>query len=130
MANTALDGAEYISLRSYKRDGSPVDTPVWCAGLEGKLVIFTLQESYKVKRVARNPRVQVAACDVRGKLKGPWSDGTCTPVERGSAHERDAYAAFARKYGLKMRIGNFFSSLVGRRKRRLVLEVALSGAAA
>ena len=125
MAHTAFDGDEYISLRSYKRDGSAVDTPVWCAPLQGKLVIFTLQESYKVKRVARNPKVQVAKCDVRGKLLGPWSDGTCAAVEGLSAHEADAYAALTRKYGLKMRVGNLLSSLTGRRKRRVVLEVAL-----
>jgi PPOX class probable F420-dependent enzyme len=126
MAATAFDSDSYISLRSFKRDGGSVDTPVWCAPLDGKLVIFTLRESYKVKRVARNPHVQVAKCDVRGKLLGPWQDGTCAMIERGSAREDQAYAAFTRKYGLKMRIGNFFSSLVGRRKRRVVLEVAVA----
>jgi PPOX class probable F420-dependent enzyme len=126
MPNTPFDDAEYISLRSYKRDGGAVDTPVWCAPLDGKLVLFTLRESFKVKRVQRNPRVQVAACDVRGKLLGTWHDGTCTTVEKASEHEKRAYAALTRKYGMKMRIGDFFSTLAGRRKRRLVMEITLA----
>ena len=38
MDSTPLDDAKYISLRSYRRDGAPVDTPVWQAPLDGKLV--------------------------------------------------------------------------------------------
>lgn len=123
--HTPLDGAEYISLRSYKRDGAAVDTPVWCAPLDGKLVIFTLKESFKVKRIRRNPKVQVAKCDVRGGLRGDWHDGTCRSIEGDAAHEQRAYAALVTKYGWKMRIGNFFSTLTRRRGRRVVMEISL-----
>jgi PPOX class probable F420-dependent enzyme len=126
---TPLDRVPYINLRSYKRDGSPVDTPVWCAPLDGKLVIFTLRESYKVKRIARNPRVQVAKCDARGSLLGPWYDGSCSAVS-DAAHEARAYAALHEKYGWKMRVGDFFSSLSGRRKRRLIMEITVGAQAA
>jgi uncharacterized protein len=125
-ATTPLDDAEYVNLRSFKRDGTPVDTPVWCAPLDGKLVIFTLRESYKVKRVRRNPKVQVAACDVRGGLRGPWLDATCRAIESDPAYEARAYAALTRKYGWKMRVGNVFSTLSGRIKRRLVMEIVLT----
>lgn len=128
MASTPLDQADYISLRSYKRDGTAVDTPVWCAPLAGKLVLFTLRESYKVKRVKRNPTVQVARCDMRGKLLGPWLDGTCRAVD-DAEHESRAYAALTAKYGWRMRVGDFFSGLVGRKRRRVILEIALTAAA-
>ena len=120
-----LQRSEYISLRSWKRDGTSVDTPVWCAGLEGKLVVFTLRESYKVKRIARNPKVQVASCDLRGKLLGPFCEGTCHAIE-DAEREASAYEALTRKYGWQMRVGNFFSALTGRKRRRVVLEIALS----
>jgi PPOX class probable F420-dependent enzyme len=123
---TPLEDAEYINLRSFKRDGAPVDTPVWCAPLEGKLVIFTLRESYKVKRVRRNPKVQVARCDVRGRLFGAWHEGTCRALEAEPEHEVRAYAALTRKYGWKMRVGNFFSTLSGRIRRRVIMEIALA----
>jgi PPOX class probable F420-dependent enzyme len=123
--DTPFDDAQYISVRSFKRDGNAVDTPVWCAPLDGKLVIFTLRETYKVKRVQRNPRVQVARCDVRGNLRGSWQDGTCHLVEDREQEAR-AYAALTRKYGWKMRAGDFFSALSGRKRRRVVLEISLA----
>lgn len=123
--STPLDDASYISLRSFRRDGTPADTPVWFANDGGALVVFTLRESYKVRRVARNPKVQVARCDMRGGLQGPWLDGTCTLVESGSTRERQAYSALLAKYGWQMRIGNVLSSLSGRRKRRVVMAIEL-----
>jgi PPOX class probable F420-dependent enzyme len=124
--STQLDRVPYINLRSYKRDGGAVDTPVWTAPLDGKLYVFTLRESFKVKRIARNPKVQVAKCDVRGKLLGPWLDGECREIEKGSDLEKRAYDAFIDKYGLTMRIGNIMSTLAGRMKRRVMLEIALA----
>lgn len=125
---TPLDDAEYINLRSYRRDGSAADTPVWCAPCDGKLVIFTLREAYKLKRIRRNPKVQVARCDIRGKLLGPWLHGQARTVD-ASAEEVRAYAALNAKYGLRMRIGTVLSTIVGRARRRVVIEIALDAAA-
>lgn len=126
METTPLDDAQYISLRSYRKNGTAVDTPVWVAPLDGKLMVFTLDDSYKVKRIARNPDVQVARCDIRGKLEGPWLEGRCVAVERGSEQEKRTYRAFDRKYGLVMRAGTVLSRLSGRARKRLVLEVSLA----
>ena len=121
----ALADEQYISLRSYRKNGTPADTPVWVAPLDGKLMVFTLADSYKVKRIARNPKVQIAKCDVRGKILGDWHDGTCVAVERGSDEEKRTYASFNRKYGLVMRLGTVMSTLVGRARKRLVLAITL-----
>ncbi len=121
----ALGREEYVNVESFKRDGGGVKTPVWIAELDGKLVLFTLGESFKVKRVARNPKVRVAPCDVRGGLRGDWVDGSCVLVD-DPAHEARAYKALRDKYGLKMRVGDFFSRLSGRMKRRKVLEITLA----
>jgi PPOX class probable F420-dependent enzyme len=123
-ASTPLDDAKYINLRSYKRDGGAVDTPVWVATLDGKLVFFTLRETFKVKRIRRNPRVQVARCDVRGNLLGPWLDGQCVEVDDPERQAR-AYAVLRQKYGLVMRAGDVLSRLSGRMERRVLFEVTL-----
>lgn len=125
---TPLDGDPYVSLLSYKRDGSGVETPVWAAPLDGKLVVFTLRDSYKVKRVRRNPKVRVAKCGMAGKLLGPWHDGNCTIVE-DREHEARAYAALDAKYGWKMRLGTLLRSIFGGLEKRVILEIALSGEA-
>lgn len=124
---TDLDRAQYISLLSYKRDGGGVETPVWAAPLDGKLVIFTLKDSFKVKRVGRNPKVRVAKCTVSGKLLGPWVDGTCVLVSDKTLEAR-AYAVLHEKYGLMMRIGTLFRTLTGGLDKRVVLEITLADA--
>jgi len=126
MAATPLDDARYISLRSFRRDGSAVDTPVWCAPLDGGLVVFTLRETYKVKRVQRNPSVQVARCDARGGLRGEWLDATCRVLGDEPELEARAYAALTAKYGWQMRVGDFFSRLSGRMPRRVILVITLA----
>ena len=122
---TPLDHESYISLASYRKNGTLVETPVWAAPLDGKLVVFTLRETYKVKRVQNNPAVRVAKCDVRGKVLGEWHDATCRVVT-DLEHEKRAYAALRKKYGLMMRLGDVASTLTGRMKRRVVLEIALA----
>ncbi|HEY2735076.1 MAG TPA: PPOX class F420-dependent oxidoreductase [Polyangiales bacterium] len=117
----------HFSLRSYKKSGDPVDTPVWFAPLDGKWVVFTDGTSYKVKRIQRDPKVQVARCDARGKLLGPWIPGTARVLENEAELEKRAYGALNAKYGLIMRLGTLFSAIAGRRGRRKVLEIALDG---
>jgi PPOX class probable F420-dependent enzyme len=120
-------GAKYVSLRSYKRNGDPVDTPVWFAHVGDKLMVFTDGTSFKVKRIRRNPKVQVALCDVRGNLRGSWQPATCRPLDNESEpeHVATAYAALNAKYGLLMRFGTVFATLFGRARRRLILEITL-----
>lgn len=122
----ALRDAKYINLRSFKKDGSPVDTPVWFAGVAPeRLVVFTVATSYKVKRIRRNPNVEIARCDVRGKLLGPWSPATCRALDDEPDRIKRAYDALNARYGLLMRIGTVFATISGRVKNRLVLEITL-----
>lgn len=66
---------KYLSLTSFKRDGTPVGTPVWFVAEDGHLLVETDADSYKVKRIRRNPHVRIALCDARGRLRGPSVDG-------------------------------------------------------
>ena len=123
-ATTPLDDERYINLETFKRDGGGVKTPVWAAPLDGKLVIFSAGDAFKVKRVRRDPRARAAGCDVRGKVHGPWFDGTCRVIEDPAGIER-AHGALRKKYGLQMVVTDFFATLSGRAKRRAWLEVEL-----
>jgi len=121
---TELDHDPYVSLVSFKRDGTPVATPVWAAPLDGKLVVFTLRDSFKVKRIRRNPRVRVARCGMSGRVQGPWHDGACVIVT-DPGHEARAYRALDDKYGWQMRLGTLLRRLFGGLEKRVVLEIAL-----
>ncbi len=123
---TPLDNAEYINLETFKKSGDGVKTPVWCAPLEGKLVVFSEGKAYKVKRVRNNGKVRVAPCDVRGKVLGGWHEGTARVVDHDAAFEKRAYAALTQKYGWKMRILDFFSSLAGKKGKRALIQISLT----
>ncbi|MCH7869415.1 MAG: PPOX class F420-dependent oxidoreductase [Myxococcales bacterium] len=114
----------YINLETFKRDGNGVKTPVWCAPLGDKLVVFTEAKAFKVKRLSRDPKIRVARCDMRGKVRGEWCTGTGRLAD--SQAEQDlAYAALHKKYGWIMRVTDFFSTLTGRIHGRAILVLSL-----
>lgn len=123
---TSFDREPYVSLVTYKRDGTGVETPVWAAPLDGKLVVFTLRESFKVKRLRRNPKVRVARCNLTGKVLGPWEDGTGVVVD-DPAYEKRAYEALDAKYGWQMRFGTLLRRVFGGLEKRVILAITLGG---
>jgi PPOX class probable F420-dependent enzyme len=64
-----FDG-KYLSLTSFRRDGTGVAIPVWFVSDNGHLLVETDADSYKVKRIRRDAHVRVAPCDARGRLHG------------------------------------------------------------
>jgi PPOX class probable F420-dependent enzyme len=64
-------GGKYLSLTSYRKDGSPVATPVWFVDDGERYYVITSASSYKVRRIRRNPSVTLAQCTASGKLRGP-----------------------------------------------------------
>jgi PPOX class probable F420-dependent enzyme len=60
---------KYLSITSYRRDGSGVSTPVWFATEGDRLLVMTAATSGKIKRIRRNPYVTVAPCSARGKIE-------------------------------------------------------------
>ncbi len=119
-----LDRQRYLNLATFRRNGRAVETPVWFALREGRLYVFTDGTSGKVKRLRANPRIRIAPCDMRGKLKGDWGEGQGRIIDEPAAVEA-AYAVLRRKYGLQMRVIDFFSGLAGRISRRAILELEL-----
>ncbi|WP_225731754.1 MULTISPECIES: PPOX class F420-dependent oxidoreductase [unclassified Nocardia] len=71
-----LGSADYVLFTTYRKDGTPVATPVWAVADDGKLYIWTVTDSWKVKRLRRNPAVTVQPCNVAGKPRGPIVAGT------------------------------------------------------
>jgi uncharacterized protein len=65
----ALFPGRYLSVTSFKRDGTGVSTPVWFVSDGSRLFALTNLNSAKVRRMRRNPRVLVASCRADGKLR-------------------------------------------------------------
>jgi hypothetical protein len=73
----------------------------------------------------RDARARVAACDVRGGLRGPWLEATGRILESADEVER-AHAALRAKYRWQMPITDFFAWIAGRIKKRSYLEITVT----
>jgi uncharacterized protein len=60
----------YLSVTSFKRDGTGVATPVWFVADGSRLLALTDLHSAKVRRMRRNPHILVAPCRADGRLRG------------------------------------------------------------
>ena len=119
-----LERESYLSLATYRRDGRSVATPVWFAAEAGSLWVFTAGDSGKVKRLRNSARARVAACDVRGKVHGPWHDAKAFITDDPTRIAR-ANALLLAKYGWQMRLTDLFSRLSGRYAKRAYLEIRI-----
>ncbi|WP_330180956.1 PPOX class F420-dependent oxidoreductase [Nocardia sp. NBC_01503] len=91
--------AKYVLLTTFKKDGTPVGTPLWAALDNGRLYIWTVTDSWKVKRIRRNPEVTVQACDVRGKAHGDIVKGTAKILDDAGGDR--VRGLVKRRYGLQ-----------------------------
>ena len=66
---------KYLSIATYRRDGTLVATPVWFVEQDGRLLVETDSSSGKVKRIRRDPAVRIALCTASGKLRGDQVPG-------------------------------------------------------
>jgi len=66
-----IQGQKYISLKTFRKSGVGVATPVWFGEVDGKLYVMTRGDMGKTKRIRNNPQVKVAPCTIGGKVTGP-----------------------------------------------------------
>ncbi len=65
-----LDGHQYMSLTTFRKDGTPVPTPVWFVEHNGRLYVTTDGTSGKAKRIRNSGKVTVAPCKANGEVLG------------------------------------------------------------
>ena len=118
--------AKYVSLVTFRKTGVEVRTPVWIAPLDDKHYVFSEANAGKMKRLRNNHAVKMALCDVRAKISfDEWLDGEAK-VLSDPEQLKAVYASFNRKYGLVMRLTDFFSKLSGRYNNRAMIEISLT----
>lgn len=112
--NAVLDdlaAGKYLLLTTFRRDGTPVPTPVWVMRDGPALVICSAADAGKVKRIRNSGNVTITASDWRGKPRGApvLAYAELLPPE-ATPHVIDL---MKRKYGLTARIGLAGSALRG-----------------
>ncbi|MFJ6694965.1 PPOX class F420-dependent oxidoreductase [Streptomyces sp. NPDC091272] len=114
---SAFARTRYISLTTFRKDGTPVATPVWVAGDGSALYVWTNADTWKVKRVRRNSSVTVAPCDIRGRIKpnGPTVEATATLLDEEGL--REVRKLISRKYTWQFWLTDVPATLLRRGKR-------------
>ena len=114
-------GQKYISMETFKKNGQGVKTPVWFVLHKNAFYVYTEADSWKVKRIRNNPRVRVAACTVRGAIKGPWLNATASLVEGDERLAADTL--LDRKYFLK-KVFNLLTRINRHKRTMIKIETA------
>jgi len=115
-----LEGHKYCLLVSYRRDDTPIATPLWFGMAGGKVYSRTAAGDWKVKRIRNNPRVLVGPCTFRGKPRGPLAEGHARVLP--PEEEAVAEAAIQSNYGVGRR--TYKLSADRARPGSLYLEIA------
>lgn len=114
MENTQLErlgAGKYVLITSYRKNGTPVATPVWVVRDGDSLGVWTAADSWKVKRIRARGDILVGPCDVRGNPTGAQVPGTAEITDAATVARYRRL--IARKYGVLGRL-----TLLGSRLRR------------
>ncbi|OCB07677.1 PPOX class F420-dependent enzyme [Mycolicibacterium porcinum] len=127
-----LGRSHYALLRSYRRDGTAVDTPIWFV-LDGRSALFRTKIGPKTRRLTNRPDVELVVCDYKGRITGShWLTVRATVL--GGDDAQAANRALHRRYGWQWNIvpllkipgiTNVHSSLPLREKLRRARDRAL-----
>ncbi len=109
-----------VLLTTYKRDGTPIGTPVNIAVDGAQAFVRTFDTAWKLKRIHNNPEVEVAPSTWRGGPTGPAIRARARVLEG----EESAYAGrlLARKHPILHR---FLVPLVHRLRGNQTIHIEL-----
>lgn len=106
-----LGAGKYLLLTSFRKNGTPVATPVWVVRDGDTLGAWSADDAWKVKRIRARADVLVGPCDVRGNPTGDQIPATAEIVDAATTGRYRQL--LARKYGVLGRL-----TLLGSRLRR------------
>jgi len=99
-----LAAARYISLTTYRRDGTGVATPVWITGSGATFRFTTGDQAWKTRLLQNDPTVTVRVSDVRGRVAPSAATYRGTGVVKQDAASVAAVEqAIAERYGWQFR---------------------------
>ena len=106
-----ISDERYVSLSTWTKEENRKRAPVWIALLDDGRVGFTTgKKTWKVKRILRNPSVELQPCNFKGVLNKD-SEG-CVGMARVVDMDEEEYTlikkAIRKKYGIQDMLASFF----------------------
>jgi len=115
----ALGREDYLSLVTYRRDGSERPTPVWVVRDGDRLLVTTAASTAKVRRARRDPRGTVTPCDRRGRVRpGAPTRAVAVEVSEDPAVRRRTAELLVREHPLGYRLVSAAHAVHDRLPRR------------
>ena len=102
---------KYINLETYKKDGTPIRTPVWFVIDKNLIYVITRDSTGKVKRLGNNQNVRIVPCSFKGEPKNEWVKGAAEKI-RGEEADK-VIKLRKKKYGMFARLIGIFTSKKG-----------------
>lgn len=98
----SISDEKYVSITTFRKDGTPKPLPVWIADLgDGTVGFTTSSSSYKVKRIANDPRVMLQPSNSKGVVT-EGSEEVSGTAEMVTGEEFDRCAGLVKKkYGIQ-----------------------------
>jgi PPOX class probable F420-dependent enzyme len=119
-----MSKGQFIALKSFKKNGEGVVTPVWVVELHGRLYVWTDSASWKVKRIRNRADVQLCSSDMRGNPKGEWVTGTASIVNDRTLNEA-VRKAMIKKYGAQFHFIHMMQRLIGAFSMHVAVEIVI-----
>lgn len=116
-----LERARFAALKTFRKDGAAVTTPVWVAVAGGRAYVVSRGPG-KVRRIRHTPAVEIAPCTARGGPKGSFTPGHASLL--AGDLPPDARRAFRRKYGPLPALGRALAGLVRKPLVGIVIDAA------
>ena len=105
-----LATSSYVLLTTFRRDGRPVPTPVWVVRIGDELVVWSSPTAGKIKRIRRDPHIEIGPCTRGGKPLGRPIAGSARILDDS---ELDAVMpALIGKYGFVARLTSLPGALM------------------
>jgi PPOX class probable F420-dependent enzyme len=115
---------KYVSITTFRKNGTPVPSPVWIAPLNDGMCGFTTDlSSGKVKRLRNDPKVTLRPCDMRGRVAEGAPEIAATAAVVVGAASDPVRAAIVAKYGLLARamlLGSSISEQIAKLRKKPV----------
>ena len=116
-----LGNEKYLLLTTFRRNGTPVPSPVWIVDMgDGTVAFWTSSGSGKAKRLSHTSKVTLQPCDARGRLTA-GSSATEGSARLVTGADLDRISAKVRaKYGFMTKVTKLLGTIGGIVKRKRI----------
>lgn len=110
----SLADEKYLLFTTFRRDGTPVSTPVWSVPLgPGQLGFWTSSGSGKAKRLAHTSRVTLQPCDGRGRTAPGTEPIEATAKLVSGSDMEEIRRKIVEKYGFMTKVTKLVGTIAG-----------------